>query len=584
MTFLSDRKIETDVLVVGAGGAGCFAALKAQERGAKVTVVNKVPWLGGCTMMGRAGYSAALGTGDCGDNPDVHFHDSVLAGNYMGNQKVVKVMCHKAAEATLDLIKWGATFRKGPDGRLDQTGSKKGVAGHTYPRGVRVAGGFSHIGKVIMDTLQRKIKEGGIEVVSNVMITKLLASKGAITGAVGVNWREGSLIVFNAKAVVMATGGLGHLYKYSDNPTYVTGDGHAVMYRAGAELVDMEFCDFQMGVYHPRKMFGYPPNCGSWLANGGMLLNKNGERIFKKYLPDRANEGDLLRTEYNRVAAWEILDGQGSPNGMIYLNCSNVPRDWMMTARSDIVSHLKRGGIDLTWQPMEVAPGLHSHLGGLRIDENAESMTVEGLYAAGEASGGWGGSNRLGGNAISAALGLGIVAGQSAAERSRRIGMPKVDATEVEAERERIEEIGNRKEGVKSQTVKNQVQELMQRNVWLRRDEEGLRATVEELRKIEKNSLPMLCVSRGRETQRYLSLREALEAIHLVQCGELVANAALARRESRGSHQRADYPGMDNRHWLKNIIQWQEQGEIRLRSQPVVVTEVPLPEKRDEGE
>jgi succinate dehydrogenase/fumarate reductase flavoprotein subunit len=256
----------------------------------------------------------------------------------------------------------------------------------------------------------------------------------------------------------------------------------------------------------------------------------------------------------------------------------------MMTARADIVSHLKRGGIDLAWQPMEVAPGLHSHLGGLRIDENAESMTIEGLYAAGEASGGWGGSNRLGGNAISAALGLGVIAGESAAQRSERVSVPRIDVRQVEEERERIEEIGNRKEGVKPQTVKSQVQDLMQRNVWLRRDEKGLRATVEELQKIEKNSLPMLCVPRGREMQRYLWLREALEAINLVKCGQVVANAALARTESRGSHQRADYPRTDNTNWLKNIIQWQEKGDARIRTEPVIVTEVPLPQKKNEGE
>ena len=145
------------------------------------------------------------------------------------------------------------------------------------------------------------------------------------------------------------------------------------MYRAGAELVDMEFCDFQFGTYYPPKMYGYPPNVGIWLTRGAMLLNRNGERFFKKYFPDRENEGRCLRTEISRAAACEIIDGRGSPNGMVYLNCSNVPMDWMMTARSDMVSHYKRGGIDLTWQPTEVAPGLHSFLGGLRISGQLRS-------------------------------------------------------------------------------------------------------------------------------------------------------------------------------------------------------------------
>jgi fumarate reductase (CoM/CoB) subunit A len=350
------------------------------------------------------------------------------------------------------------------------------------------------------------------------------------------------------------------------------------MYQAGAELVDMEFCDFQLGAYHPPQIFGYPPNCGVWLTSGAMLLNKNGERFFKKYFPDRREEGECLRTEINKAAALEILDGRGSPNGMIYLNCSNVSRDWMKTARADMLSHFKRAGIDLTWQPMEVAPGNHTWLGGLRIDETAEAVTLKGLYAGGEAAGGWGGSNRLGGNAVAAALGLGIVAGESAAQRSNNISLPKVDEKQVDAARVRIERLLDRKEGIRAHHVKKRIQELMQKNVWLRRDEQGLKATLRELGRIEKNDLPKLCVPRGREMQRYLWVREALEAIHLAQCGQIVTTAALTRKESRGAHQRSDYPNVDNRRWLKNIVLWQDKGKMKVRTEPVVVTEVLLPE------
>ncbi len=575
MASLKETRIDTDILVVGTGGAGCFAALKAQERGAKVVVVNKVPWLGGCTMMARAGYSAAMGASNPQDNPDLHFHDSVRGGDYMGNQKVLKVMCHKNVEATLDLMKWGAGFRKRADGQLDQG---KEAAGHTYPRMIRVEGDFSHIGKTIMDALQPQMKERGIEVISNVMITKLLTSQDSISGAVGFNWRDGTLVIFNAKTVVMASGGTGHLYKYTDNPTYMTGDGYALMYEAGAELVDMEFCDFQLGAYHPPQIFGYPPNCAIWLTTGGILLNRNGERFFKKYYPDRSNEGEGLRTEISRAVVWEILDGRGSPSGMVYLNCSNVPRDWMMTARADMVSHFARAGIDLTWQPMEVAPGNHTWLGGLRIDENGEAVNIRGLYAGGEAAGGWGGSNRLGGNAVAAALGLGIVAGESAAQRSNGISMPKIDEKQIDEDRIRIGGLLDRKEGTRAQNIRKQVQELMQKNVWLRRDEQGLKATLTEFEGIEKNDLPKLCIPRGKEMQRFLWVREALEAINLVKCGQMVATAALTRKESRGSHQRSDYPELDSRNWLKNIVLCQEKGQMKTKPEPLVVTEV-LPPK-----
>lgn len=575
MISLDEKRIEADILVIGTGGAGCFSAIRAHDRGAKVIMVNKVPWLGGCTMMGRAGYSAAFGISDPRDNPDIHCHDSVRGGDYMGNEKVLKTMCRENVRATRDLIKWGAAFKKRPDGKLDQ--GSIATAGHLYPRFVTPTGGLSHIGKVIMDALQSQVNQRGIQVIGNVMITNLLTSQGSVAGAVGLDWRAGTFLVFNAKAVVMATGGQGRLFKYTDNPTYMTGDGHAAMYRAGAELVDMEFCDFQFGTYYPPKMFGYPPNVISWLEHGGMLLNQKGERFFSKYFPDFENEGECLRTDISRAAACEILDGRGSPHGMVYLNCSPVPREWMMTARSDIVSHFKRAGIDITWQPMEVAPGLHTYLGGLRIDEYAESTKIKGLYAGGEAAGGWGGANRLNGNAISSALGLGCAAGKSAAERRKDILMPKIVEDQVDEEKERIQELLARKEGVKSEKVKKRVQELMQKNVWFNRNEKGLDATLAELKKLEKNSIDNLYIRGSKKKPTYLLLREALEAINMVQCGRIITSAALTRKESRGSHHRIDYPSIDNRNWLKNIIIHKEGGEMKIRTTPVVVTQIPLP-------
>jgi fumarate reductase (CoM/CoB) subunit A len=581
MSLLSIKRIETDVLIIGAGGAGCFAAITAADRGAKVLVLNKVPWLGGCTMIARAGYSAAMGTTAPQDTADIHFHDTVRGGDYMGNQKFLKAVCHKNVEATNALLKWGAAFRTGPDGRLDL--GKVPNAGHTYPRAVRVAGEFSHIGKVIMDLLQPRIRERGIAVIGNVMVTRLLTSRGTVTGALGFDWRSGSLYAVSAKAVIMATGGTGRLYRYTDNPTFMTGDGHAVMAEAGAELVDMEFCDFQLAAFYPPQIFGYPPNCTGWLMAGGILLNRNGERFFKKYFPGLANEGECLRTELNKAAAWEILEGRGSDHGMVYLNCSAVPREWMMTARADMVSHFKRAGIDLTWQPMEVAPANHTCLGGMRVDENAESTTIRGLYAAGEAAGGWGGSNRLGGNALAATFGSGIIAGESAAARSRNVSRRRIEERQVAAEEAKIAGLLERRGGVKARKIKERVQSLVQEHLWLKRDAKGLGTALEKLQDIAEKDLPGLAVPPGRETARLLGVREALEAANLVRCGRLVAAAALARMESRGSHQRVDYPDIDNRNWLKNIVVRCDKGAVKVHAEPVVVTEVPLPKAERRG-
>lgn len=575
MLPLSIKRIETDVLIIGAGGAGCFAAIKATDLGAKVIVLNKVPWLGGNTMIARAGYSAAMGVTDPRDNADIHLHDTVRGGDYMGNQKLLKAVCQKNVEATLELIDWGAAFRKRPDGQLDL--GKTPNAGHTYPRAVRVAGEFSHIGKVIMDLLQIRMKEKRIRVIGNVMVTTLLTSGGKIAGAVGLDWREGSLLVLNAKTVIMATGGTGRLYRYTDNPTYMTGDGYAVMAQAGAELVDMEFCDFQLAAFYPPELFGYPPNCSGWLAAGGILLNSHGERFFKRYFPNASSESECLRTEINKAAAWEILEGRGSPNGTVYLNCSGVPHHWMMTARADMASHFKRAGVDLTWQPMEVAPANHTCLGGLRVDEHAKSTKIEGLFAAGESAGGWGGSNRLGGNALAAALGTGIIAGESAATHCRNAPLQGIDEDRVAIEQAKIQGLLNRRNGVKAGKLKGRVQDVIQEHLWLKRNEEGILSALQALDIIEKEDLPELYVPRGPEAARYLWLRECLEASNLVQCGRMVATAALSRTESRGSHQRTDHPEINNANWLKNIILYRDSGMLKVRTEPVTATEVPLP-------
>ena len=229
---------------------------------------------------------------------------------------------------------------------------------------------------------------------------------------------------------------------------------------------------------------------------------------------------------------------------------------------------------------MELAPGNHTYLGGLRIDEGAESMTIRGLLAAGEAAGGWGGSNRLGGNAVGAALGLGVLAGESAAKRSGSTAMPRIDERQVAAEYERIRGILDRGDGVKAGSIKSSVQDLIQKSAWLRREEQELTAAVKELEKIRRNELPRLFVpTRGKEMQRLLWLREALEAANLVQCGEIVATAALTRKESRGSHQRVDYPNTDNRNWLKNIILRQEKEGMQVRTESVATKKASVPER-----
>jgi succinate dehydrogenase/fumarate reductase flavoprotein subunit len=268
---------------------------------------------------------------------------------------------------------------------------------------------------------------------------------------------------------------------------------------------------------------------------------------------------------------------------MVYLNCSAVPREWMMTARADMVSHFRRAGVDLTWQPMEVAPANHTWLGGLRVDEHCASLTIPGLYAAGEAAGGWGGSNRLGGNALAATFGSGIIAGASAASRSVRVPRLRPDGKQIAAEEARLAGLLERTGGAKPRQVKERVQGMVQEHLWLKRAAKGMETVRDELERVAARDLPLLSIPRSRQQARLLGVREALEAANLVQCGRIVAGAALARTESRGSHQRVDYPGIDNRNWLKNVVVRFERGILKVRTEPVVAAGMPLPAAEEQA-
>ena len=349
--------------------------------------------------------------------------------------------------------------------------------------------------------------------------------------------------------------------------------------QAGAEMVDMEFCDFQLAAFYPPELFGYPPNCSGWMASGAILVNSRGERFFKRYFPDRPASRNACEPRSTRLRPGKFWRGRGSANGTVYLNCSGVPFAWMTTARKDMYSHFKRAGVDLTWQPMEVAPANHTCLGGLRVDEHTESTTITGLYAAGESAGGVGrieSPRRQ--QPWQQPSARGSSPGESAAAPQQGLS-PWPGSTKIRSPPRRQESRGfsTAGRGVKAGEIKNRVQNVIQGNLWLKRHEGGLKTALKELEDLEKEGVPALYVPRGRELARYLGLREALEAANLVQCGLMVTTAALTRQESRGSHQRTDYPETDNANWLKNIILRRDDGHLKVRAEPVTVTEVPLP-------
>ena len=548
--------LETDVLIVGAGGAGLRAAIEADEKGVKVTIVCKCCFPSGCTPYAMGAMQAAY---DSRDSPNIHFSDTVAGGAFVNDQRLVKVMVNEALDRVLDLENFGTRFQK-----VDGKYKLFPFGGCTHPRAVvssdPYVGGFV---KGLVD----EVRERGIEVIENVMITRLLTGGGAVGGATGLNLRKGNFFAFEAKATVLATGGAGQLYPLTTNPPDVTGDGYALAYGAGAKLVDMEFIQSRACMVHPTALRGRPPPADGLVTLGGRFYNALGQRYMKKHDPVRVEKvtRDLIAIR----AYEEIKAGRGTPRGGVYNDLSGVPEEELERFTS-FLEACRAEGIDPAWQPIEWAPGVHHFMGGVKINEE-DQTTVAGLYACGEVSGGVHGPNRVAANALTDIQVFGARAGRFAAERAMSKTAPKINQNKIEEERKRIFDIYDRRSEVAVTDVRNKIQAIMNNFVGVVRSGNELVAAIDKLEKIERDEVPYLSIKAKRD---YEMLGKALETLNFIDVGKMIAKAALLRTESRGAHYREDFPHRDDESWLKNTIIRLESGKMVLENRPATLIDL----------
>lgn len=565
------KETSTDVLIIGGGAAGAMAAIKAMEEGVEVLMVTKGPYPSGNSSIALAGYGAALGHADERDNPRVHFEDALKSGNGLCNQKLVKAWVTKVVEATLEMDEWGIDLIK-EEGKFAQ----RPWEGHTYPRMVH-----HHFttGKAVTQCLGRKSEEIGVQALEHTIIGGMLKKDDTVTGAWGVDYRTGEMIFISAKAVILTTGGMGHLFPISDNIKAITGEGYSLAFKAGAELIQMEFCHFLPTPCYPEEMKVRSVFLGkiNGLMNkgGAKLYNSLGERFMKKYYPETGEKG-VGGEELTRAIGLELCEGKGSPHGGIYLDVSEVPEEMLKNDFSDVLRKAEKAGIDLSYQPIELAPNPHDLVGGVKIDETG-ATTVRGLFAAGEATGGAHGASRFGGSALAEAIAFGAISGVTASDFAKGSDIQSLQPDNLNEIQNKIEALISKKQGIAPSEIRTQVQTIANNYLNAGRNEQGLKTALNELERIEREMLPQITAWSDDISKSAAMLRQAIEVEGQIELSKIIATAALERTESRGGyfggHYRSDFPLQDDENWLKNIVVKKEQDSISLHTEPPVIIE-----------
>jgi succinate dehydrogenase / fumarate reductase flavoprotein subunit len=549
---------EHDVLIIGAGGAGLRAAIEALAQGASVGVVCKSLLGKAHTVMAEGGIAAAMCNVDTADGWKPHFKDTMFGGKYLNNWRMAQIHAQEAPDRVNELEQWGALFDRTEKGAILQ----RAFGGHTYKRLCHVG---DRTGLEMIRTLQDRGVQLGFDVYMECTITRLLTDAGRVTGAFGY-WREnGRLIVFKAKSIVIATGGIGKAWPVTSNSWEYTGDGMTLAYEAGAELMDMEFVQF-----HPTGMV-WPPGVQGLLVTeavrgeGGILRNKNGERFMEKYDPKRMELS--TRDVVARSIYTEVKEGRGTEHGGAYLDISHKPAEYVKKKLPSMYHQFKElADVDITKGPMEVGPTCHYVMGGIRVEAETAQSTVPGLFAAGEAAAGLHGSNRLGGNSLSDLLVFGRRAGLAAAQHAKTVPNSNVSEAQIaEAERELLAPFSN-PSTESPYAVHRDLQAVMQSLVGIFRTEEDLKKAFAELEQL-KSRAAKASVEGSRLFNPGWHLARDLKSMLTVS--EAVALSALARTESRGAHSRIDYPKYDPVWAKKHNIIVNEGGKMTRRESPV---------------
>jgi len=587
---------EHDVLVIGAGGAGLRAAAEASAAGVKVAVISKSLLGKAHTVMAEGGIAAAMANVDDRDSWRVHFADTMRGGQYLNNWRMAELHAKEAPACVRELEAWGAVFDRTADGRILQ----RNFGGHRYPRLAHVG---DRTGLEMIRTLQDHDIHLGMDVFMEYTIVTLLKDGDRVVGAFGYDRERGRFHVFHAKAVVLATGGIGRAFKITSNSWEYTGDGHALAYHAGAALMDMEFVQF-----HPTGMI-WPPSVRGILVTegvrgeGGVLRNRDGRRFMFDEIPPayqnqtsdteeegwRYTQGDknarrppelLTRDHVARCIRREVKDGRGSPHGGVFLDIA-----WIKERIPNASEHIKKklpsmyhqfkqlADIDITQVPMEVGPTTHYMMGGVRVDPDSQMSDVPGLFAAGECGAGLHGANRLGGNSLSDLLVFGKRAGQYAASYAKENPLRAINPQEVELAEKRALAPFERDGTEGPYAVQHALQDMMQDLVGIVRQEKEMLQALERIQQLKARAEQ---VGVGGNREYNPGWHTAIDLNNLLIVSEMVTLAALQRKESRGAHFREDYPNKDDEFGSFNIV-------IRKGSDAAMqVLRAPIPEMPQE--
>lgn len=585
-----------DVLVVGAGGAGLRAAIESAALGAKTAVVMKSLLGKAHTVMAEGGAAAALRNADDRDSWQTHFRDTMKGGKQLNFYRMAELHAQEAPDRIRELEDWGAVFDRTPDGLINQ----RNFGGHTYPRLAHVG---DRTGLEMIRTLQDKVVHMNAEIFMEMTITHLFKSNGKACGALGYSRVTGEFHVFRAKSIVLATGGGGKAFAITSNSWEYSGDGQALAWRAGAELMDMEFMQFHpTGMVWPLSVRGTLVTEGV-RGEGGVLLNKDGRRFMFDYIPD-AFKNDVAATEQEanqwvaEVAAGklatvrrppelltrdvvarsiraEVQAGRGSPHGGAFLDiATRRTADDIKRKLPSMYHQFKQlANVDITKEAMEVGPTCHYMMGGIKVEAESAMSTLPGLFAAGEVAAGLHGANRLGGNSLSDLLVFGRRAGWGAAEYAKKATGGQPSQPEIEQAIAENLACFDRKDGENPYTVHKELQDMMQDNVGIVRTDEELRAALKALDVFEERARKVT-VTGSRAYNPGWNL--AMDLRSMVVVSRAIAMAALERRESRGGHSRIDFPDYDKSFSKINHILTNENGKMVLRADalPVVPDEL----------
>jgi succinate dehydrogenase / fumarate reductase flavoprotein subunit len=544
---------EHDVLIIGAGGAGLRAAIEALSQGANVGVVCKSLLGKAHTVMAEGGIAAAMANVDTADDWSTHFRDTMRGGKFLNNWRMAQLHAQEAPDRVRELEHWGALFDRTEDGRILQ----RAFGGHSFKRLCHVG---DRTGLEMIRTLQDRGVQMGFDVYMECTTTRLLMDGGRVAGAFAY-WREnGRFVVFKAKAVVLATGGIGKAWPITSNSWEYTGDGMALAYETGAELMDMEFVQF-----HPTGMV-WPPGVQGLLVTeavrgeGGILRNKNGERFMEKYDPARMELS--TRDVVARAIYTEVREGRGTEHGGAFLDISHKPADYVKRKLPSMYHQFRElADVDITAGPMEVGPTCHYMMGGVRVEAETEATTVPGLFAAGEVAAGLHGANRLGGNSLSDLLVFGRRAGLAAAEFAKNQSELTLDQNQIdEAEREMLAPF-ERKTDENPYSIHADLQQSMQALVGIFRTEQDLQSALEQIAKFRERA-QRVSMSGTRMFNPGWHLCADLKSMLTVV--EAVTRSALARKESRGAHSRIDFPKYGPAWGKQNNIISRRQNEMNL--------------------